>query len=106
MGHQPAHPPSRLTMSSCTLFDFCDGWRDELDGWVRGLLAEVARDYDLKEQELVGRYLTARLPAGAVEPCDPGCGVPPSAPAGPEAAHGPGARRRDRRWGGRWEEGP
>lgn len=45
-----------------SLFDFCDGVRDEFEGYVRDLLGRVAHDYQLKEQELVTRYLTSVAP--------------------------------------------
>ena len=49
-------------MSSQSLFHFCDGVRDEFEGFIRGLLGSIARDYQLKEQELVTRYLTSQEP--------------------------------------------
>ena len=45
-----------------SLFQFCDGVRDEFEGYVRDLLGRVAHDYQLKEQELVVRYLTSVAP--------------------------------------------
>ena len=45
-----------------SLFTFCDGVRDEFEGFTRDLLGRVARDYQLKEQELVVRYLTSVAP--------------------------------------------
>ena len=56
-------PRSSFTMSSSlSLFAFCDGVRDEFEGWTRDLLGRVAHDYQLKEQELVARYLTSHDP--------------------------------------------
>ena len=48
--------------SSPSLFAFCDGVRDEFEGFTRDLLGRVARDYQLKEGELVTRYLTSHEP--------------------------------------------
>ena len=45
-----------------SLFTFCDGVRDEFEGFLRDLLGRVAHDYQLKEQELVVRYLTSVAP--------------------------------------------
>ena len=50
------------TMSSVNLWSFCDGVRDEFEGFTRDLLGRVAHDYDLKESELVTRYLTSSAP--------------------------------------------
>ena len=56
-------PRSSFTMSSVpSLFAFCDGVRDEFEGFLRDLLGRVAQDYQLKEQELVARYLTSHDP--------------------------------------------
>ena len=54
---------------SSSLCDFVLGLGDEFEGWCRGLLGEVARDYGLKEQELVDRYITARPWAGSARAC-------------------------------------
>ena len=55
--------PSSVLMSPVpSLFQFCDGVRDEFEGYVRDLLGRVAHDYQLKEQELVTRYLTSVAP--------------------------------------------
>ena len=59
--HVPVRPP--VIMSPVpSLFQFCDGVRDEFEGYVRDLLGRVAHDYQLKEQELVTRYLTSVAP--------------------------------------------
>ena len=56
-------PSSSVIMSSVpSLFTFCDGVRDEFEGFCRDLLGRVAQDYQLKEQELVARYLTSVAP--------------------------------------------
>jgi hypothetical protein len=49
-------------MSSLSLWSFCDGVRDEFEGYTRDLLHQVSQDYQLKEGELVTRYLTSRAP--------------------------------------------
>ena len=54
-----------IMSSSPSLFAFCDGVRDEFEGFTRGLLGSIARDYQLKEQELVTRYLTSHAPHGS-----------------------------------------
>jgi len=40
------------------------GFRDEVEGWARGLLSSVAHDYSLSEQELVHRYLSLEFTEG------------------------------------------
>ena len=54
--------PVIMSSSVPSLFTFCDGVRDEFEGFLRDLLGRVAHDYQLKEQELVVRYLTSVAP--------------------------------------------
>ena len=104
----PAPAPRRVGMSSQSLWSFCDGVRDEFEGWTRDLLGRVARDYQLKESELITRYLgpgapqqspvslamVAQLPP---VPAPVQAPVPAPVPAPVQAPLFPGAKKRGRK---------